>query len=195
MHLLERYTDYIQYHRSLRTFRTYRPILNLFGEFCTHTYVDEIDRATIMEFATHCLKLGQNGKTIYNNLVVICQLLKQYGRTKILNANDVHRDTIMRLGVKVGQGCTALMHETMRDLPCTRLELDEIWGSVGKKDRNVQLDESAPVGSVWTFCGLTLIRSWYRRSRWESAIMRRPPPLCTMWQAGCGIGCKSPRMA
>lgn len=101
----------------------------------------------------------------------------------------------MRLGVKVGQGCTALMHETMRDLPCTRLELDEIWGFVGKKDRNVRLDESAPVGSVWTFCGLTLIRSWYRRSRWESAIMRRPPPLCTMWQAGCGIGCKSPRMA
>lgn len=49
MHLLERYTDYIQYHRSLRTFRTYRPILKLFGEFCTHTYVDEIDRATIME--------------------------------------------------------------------------------------------------------------------------------------------------
>jgi hypothetical protein len=38
----------------------------------------------------------------------------------------VHRDTIMRLGVKVGQGCTALMDETMRDLPCSRLEMDEI---------------------------------------------------------------------
>ena len=85
---LEKYTDYIQYHRSLRTFRTYRPILKSFGEFCSHTYVDEIDRATIMEFATHCLKLGQNGKTIYNKLVVIWQLLKQHGRTKILNAND-----------------------------------------------------------------------------------------------------------
>jgi hypothetical protein len=32
-----------------------------------------------MEFATRCLKLGQNGKTIYNKLVVICQLLKQHG--------------------------------------------------------------------------------------------------------------------
>jgi hypothetical protein len=30
----------------------------------------------------------------------------------------VHRDTIMRLGVKVGQGCTALMDEKMRNLPC-----------------------------------------------------------------------------
>jgi hypothetical protein len=53
---LEKYTEYIQYHRSLRTFQTYRPILKSFGEFCSHTYVDEIDRAAIMEFATHCLK-------------------------------------------------------------------------------------------------------------------------------------------
>lgn len=29
----------------------------------------------------------------------------------------VHRDTIMRLGVKIGQGCTALMDTTMRDFP------------------------------------------------------------------------------
>ena len=28
---LEKYTDYIQYHRSLLTFRTYRPILKSFG--------------------------------------------------------------------------------------------------------------------------------------------------------------------
>jgi integrase len=32
--------------------------------------------------------LGQNGKTIYNKLVVICQLLKQHGRSKILNPTD-----------------------------------------------------------------------------------------------------------
>lgn len=66
----------------------------------------------------------------------------------------VHRDTIMRLGVKIGQGCTALMDAKMRDLSCTRLELDEIWGFVGKKDKNVRLDEPRPVGNVWTFCAI-----------------------------------------
>jgi IS1 family transposase len=66
----------------------------------------------------------------------------------------VHRDTIMRLGVKVGNGCAALMDAKMRDLPCTRLEMDEIWGFVGKKERNVRLDEPAPVGNVWTFCAI-----------------------------------------
>jgi IS1 family transposase len=65
----------------------------------------------------------------------------------------VHRDTIMRLGVRVGQGCTALMNEKMRDLPCTRLEMDEIWGFVGKKERHVREGQSG-VGSVWTYCAI-----------------------------------------
>jgi integrase/recombinase XerD len=85
---LEKYEDYIRYHRSLRTFRTYRPILRAFGEFCPHTYVDQVDRVALMDFATACLKDGQNGKTIYNKLVVLCQLLKQHGRSKLLTASD-----------------------------------------------------------------------------------------------------------
>jgi len=85
---LAKYEDYIRYHRSLRTFRTYRPILTSFGEFCSCTYVDEIERDTLLEFATRCLKTGQGGKTIYNKLVVISQLLKQHGRPKLLTPTD-----------------------------------------------------------------------------------------------------------
>jgi len=66
----------------------------------------------------------------------------------------VHRDTIMRLGLKVGEGCTALMDAKMRNLSCNRLEMDELWGFVGKKDRNVKMGDSMEVGSVWTFCAI-----------------------------------------
>jgi hypothetical protein len=45
----------------------------------------------------------------------------------------IHRDTIMRLGVKIGQGCAALLDRKMRGLDCKRLEIDELWGYVGKK--------------------------------------------------------------
>ena len=65
----------------------------------------------------------------------------------------VHRDTIMRLGVKVGQGCTTMMDAKMRNLPCQRLEIDEIWGFVGKKEARVKPEDEA-VGSVWTFCAI-----------------------------------------
>jgi len=66
----------------------------------------------------------------------------------------VHRDTIMRLGVKVGKGCTTLMDAKMRNLDCQRLEMDEIWGYVGKKEKHVRPGDDPQFGNVWTFCAI-----------------------------------------
>ncbi len=38
----------------------------------------------------------------------------------------VHRDTITRLLVRVGERCETILDETMRDLSCKRLEVDEL---------------------------------------------------------------------
>jgi IS1 family transposase len=84
-------------------------------------------------------------------IAVIGALAEGSSIRSIERITGVHRDTIMRLGVKVGRGCTALMDAKMRDLSCNRLEMDEIWGFVGKKDRNVRPGETQ-VGNVWTFC-------------------------------------------
>ena len=54
-----------------------------------------------------------------------------------------HRDTIMRLLVEVGTGCAQLMDEQMRDLPCRRLQVDEIWAFVGKKQRQMTRQDVA----------------------------------------------------
>lgn len=45
----------------------------------------------------------------------------------------IHRDTIMRLGARIGHGCAALLDGMMRDLPSQLIELDELWSFVGKK--------------------------------------------------------------
>ena len=87
-------------------------------------------------------------------IAVIAALAEGSSIRAIERMTGVHRDTIMRLGVKVGQGCTALMDEKMRNLPCTRLEMDEIWGFVGKKEKHVKPEDPADVGSVWTFCAI-----------------------------------------
>ena len=60
----------------------------------------------------------------------------------------------MRLGVKVGKGCATLLDAKMRDLPCQRLEFDEIWGLVGKKEKHVTVDDGSECGDVWTFCAV-----------------------------------------
>jgi IS1 family transposase len=65
---------------------------------------------------------------------------------------NVHRDTICRLLVAVANGCADLLDTTMRDLPCTRLEIDELWAFVGKKQRHVtKRDDAKRVGDTWTY--------------------------------------------
>jgi len=64
----------------------------------------------------------------------------------------VHRDTVMRLGVRVGEGCKRIMDEKLRNLNCSQIECDEIWGFVGAKRKNA--DRVGAFGDVWTFIAL-----------------------------------------
>jgi len=87
-------------------------------------------------------------------IMVIGALAEGSSIRSIERMTGVHRDTVMRLGVSVGQGCTAMMDQTMRNPPCQRLELDEIWGFVGTKDKHVRIDDDPQLGNVWTWCAI-----------------------------------------
>ena len=66
-----------------------------------------------------------------------------------------HRDTICRFLVEIDDGCGKLMNEQMRELPCRRIEVDEIWVYVGKKQRHMTpLDDPHRVGDQNTFVAL-----------------------------------------
>jgi hypothetical protein len=75
-------------------------------------------------------------------IAVISALAEGSSIRSIERITGVHRDTIMRLGVKVGKGCQELMDAKMRDLPCQYLEFDEIWGFIGKKEKHCTVDDS-----------------------------------------------------
>jgi IS1 family transposase len=67
----------------------------------------------------------------------------------------IHRDTIMRLGVKVGEACASLLDEKMQNLELGSIEVDEIWGFIGKKQKQVtRADDRHLVGDVWTYIAL-----------------------------------------
>jgi IS1 family transposase len=67
----------------------------------------------------------------------------------------VHRDTIMRLGVRMGEGCQHLMDEKMKNLPCRNIQVDEVWGFVGKKQKNAtREDRRNGEGDVWTWIAI-----------------------------------------
>src|SRR4029453_16543003 len=69
-------------------------------------------------------------------IMVIAALAEGSGIRSIERMTGIHRDTIMRLGVRVGQGCAKLLDARMHDLSCNLLQFDEIWGFVGKKQRH-----------------------------------------------------------
>lgn len=88
-------------------------------------------------------------------LAVLSALVEGSSVRSAERMTGVHRDTILRLMVRVGNGCADLLDEKMRDLPCERLELDELWSFVGKKQRRVRdTDDASRVGDAWTFIAL-----------------------------------------
>ena len=67
----------------------------------------------------------------------------------------IHRDTIMRLGYRVGQGCANLMDSYMKNLKCQNVQVDEIWCYVGKKQRHLKdTDNLEELGDQWVFVAL-----------------------------------------
>ena len=60
-------------------------------------------------------------------IAVIGALAEGSSIRSIERMTGVHRDTIMRLGVRVGQGCAGLLDAKMRDLSCRYLQFDEVW--------------------------------------------------------------------
>src|SRR5437667_2460579 len=87
-------------------------------------------------------------------IAVIGGLAEGSSIRSIERITGVHRDTIMRLGVRVGEGCARLLDRKMRNLPCKHLQFDELWGFIGKKQRHVRPEDNPEYGDVWTFCAI-----------------------------------------
>src|ERR1017187_3736634 len=65
---------------------------------------------------------------------------------------SVNQNTIMSLNGRIGDACKKIMDEKMRGLNCKNLEIDEIWGFIGSKQKNAQ--RAGTFGDVWTFIAL-----------------------------------------
>lgn len=88
-------------------------------------------------------------------IAVISSLAEGSAIRAIERITGIHRDTIMRLGVKIGDGCARVMREQMKELDCRVIQMDEIWGFVGKKQKNTnEADKRAGLGDVWTFVAI-----------------------------------------
>lgn len=70
--------------------------------------------------------------------------------------SGVHRDTVLHLLEIVGTHCEQIMDEQIHNIPIERIEADEIWGFIGKKEGHKTEGEKAnsKLGDAYTFVGI-----------------------------------------
>jgi IS1 family transposase len=75
----------------------------------------------------------------------------------------IAKNTIQKLLLDLGEVCEAYQVEHLVNLPCKRVQVDEIWSFVGAKQKQVN-NGAQGVGDVWTWTALDadtkLIASW-----------------------------------
>lgn len=77
---------------------------------------------------------------------------------------DTAKGTVLKLLADAGAACLAYQQEHLVNLPCKRLQLDEIWSFCYAKERNVSPEMPAGAGDVWTWTALDantkLVPAW-----------------------------------
>jgi IS1 family transposase len=69
----------------------------------------------------------------------------------------VAKNTIAKLLVDLGTACSNYMNRTLVNLPCKRIQVDEIWSFVYAKQKNVRpkhLENGGYAGDVWTWIAI-----------------------------------------
>lgn len=66
-----------------------------------------------------------------------------------------NRNTVMTLGVRVGEGCERLHDRLMRDLNVGIIECDEQWDFIAKKQKRVKQGDPSEFGDVWLHVALS----------------------------------------
>ncbi|MBF6571249.1 MAG: helix-turn-helix domain-containing protein [Candidatus Binataceae bacterium] len=89
----------------------------------------------------------------------------------ITRMTGVSKNTVAKLLADAGNACLDYQDRTFRNLPCKRIQADEIWTFVYAKQRNVpqEMRGQFGYGDVWTWTALCadtkLVPSWYVGTR------------------------------
>ena len=89
----------------------------------------------------------------------------------IARMTGASKNTIVKLLIDAGEAFSAYQDKALRNLPCKRLQLDEIWSFVYAKEKNAspEMKAAGEAGDIWTWTALDadtkLIASWFVGSR------------------------------
>lgn len=94
---------------------------------------------------------GMNKLSIERRATVIRALVEGGSLRSVARMTGTDKDTVMRLLVEVGEFCSIYQYHTLVNLPCKRIEADEIWSFVGAKQKNATKKGQ---GDLWTYTAI-----------------------------------------
>jgi len=85
---------------------------------------------------------------------IIGMLVEGNSMRAVSRIADCSINTVTKLLVDVGRACFEYQHQTLRNLPCKRIECEEIWSFCYAKEKNVSADHKGELGHgdvyTWT---------------------------------------------
>lgn len=97
---------------------------------------------------------------------ILSCLVEGMGINSTSRINGVSKNTVLKLLIDIGKACSEYQDEIFRNLPCKRLQCDEIWSFCYAKQKNVPdtLKGQFGYGDVWTWTAIDaetkLVPSW-----------------------------------
>ena len=67
------------------------------------------------------------------------------------------KNTVIKLLIDAGKACADYQDKALRDLPCKRIQVDEIWSFIYAKQKNIHLIHDTPLGKAYVL-GMFLTR-------------------------------------
>jgi len=107
-----------------------------------------------------------NRLSTQRRIQIVSALVEGAGINAVARMTGVSNHTVLKLLADMGQAAADYQDRTLRNLPCKRIQCDEIWSFCLMKDRNLpeELKGTFGVGSVWTWTAICadtkLIPSW-----------------------------------
>lgn len=97
-----------------------------------------------------------NQLTQAKRVQIIAALVEGNSIRATCRMTDVAKGTVLKLLVDLGKACARYQDEKLRNLPCKRVQCDEIWSFCYAKEKNVPEEYKGKLGfgDVWTWTAL-----------------------------------------
>jgi hypothetical protein len=140
-----------------------------------------LDRSSIV-----CYDKDMNKKSTKERAQILHLLVEGNSLRAVSRITGASINTVTKLLVDAGLACAWYQDKHLRNLPCKRVQVDEIWSFVYSKQKNVPEGMEGEAGDVWTWTAIDaetkLVPSWWVGSRDAKSLPPSAPISQAVWR-------------